>query len=347
MNQQQLGFTHTKAPLVVCHGMGVDSTAMLVGMQQRGIRPDMVIHADVGAEREATYEFREPMNDWLKLVGFPELTIVRYEPKNFKHWPHYHTIEENILTNVSLPSIAYGGHTCSAKWKISPINNHVSHWNMARECWIMGGKVLKAIGFEDSPHELRRACKGSATFAIQEDESSKYELWFPLQQWHWNRKRCEVEILRAGLPVPDKSSCYFCTAMKTHEVDTLSEDKLKRIVIIEARTAKRHLDHAESKGWPRGEGVPMTEGLWRKAVKGMRGATPKPGSMTQYIREKELLPSLEIDRLIAATPTKTFTADEFAQLGISNWQEWITRITNENHHLHPSPQAQRVEAHPA
>jgi hypothetical protein len=49
--------------------------------------------------------------------------------------------------------------------------------------------------------------------------------------------------------------------------------------------------------------------------------------MTEYIRQKGLLPGAEIDRLIKATPTKTFTADEFAQLGISNWQEWIQRIT--------------------
>jgi hypothetical protein len=48
------------------------------------------------------------MNRWLKSVGFPEITVVRYQPKDFKHWPPYHTIEENILTNCALPSIAYG-----------------------------------------------------------------------------------------------------------------------------------------------------------------------------------------------------------------------------------------------
>lgn len=323
-------FAGAHAPLVVCDGMGVDSTAMLAGMHQRKIRPDLIIHADVGAEREATYEYHAIKRDWLKRVGFPDLTVVRYQPKNFKHWPHYHTIEENILTNVSLPSIAYGGHTCSAKWKIAPINTHVLGWTPAQECWSAGGKVLKAIGFEDSPHEQRRACKGSATFALQADESSRYELWFPLQQWGWNRERCSLEILRAGLPVPPKSSCYFCTAMKPWEVEELSEDKLKRIVILEARTAQRHLDHARAKAEQAGErwdGKPRTEGLWRKAVKGMRGATPKPGSMTQYIREKRLLPAEEVDRLISSTPTHTFTRDDFAQMGITNWQEWIQRIT--------------------
>ena len=44
-------------PLVVAYGLGVDSTAMLVGYHQRGIRPDLIIFSDVGAEREATYDY--------------------------------------------------------------------------------------------------------------------------------------------------------------------------------------------------------------------------------------------------------------------------------------------------
>lgn len=39
-------FPAPKAPLVVSYGVGVDSTAMLVAMQQRGIRPDLILFAD-------------------------------------------------------------------------------------------------------------------------------------------------------------------------------------------------------------------------------------------------------------------------------------------------------------
>lgn len=154
------------------------------------------------------------------------------------------------------------------------------------DCWLAGGKVRKAIGFEDSPHERKRAARGCQTFAIQEDERDRFELWFPLQDWGWNRARCEAEIAAAGLPVPSKSSCYFCTAIKPHEVDCLEPDKWRRIVVIEVRVRDRHLRCAEERGWPRGPGVPLTEGLWRRAVKGCRGATPKPGSMTEYIRQR-------------------------------------------------------------
>lgn len=313
--------TSNTQPLVVCWGKGVDSTAILVGLAARRIRPDLIVFADVGAEREATYDYN--IDAWLDSVGFPRPVTVRYQPKNFKHWPPYHTLEENLLTNVTLPSIAYGFHSCSHKWKISPINTFLRGWSPALQCWATGGKVLKAIGFEDSPHERKRAERGCQTFAIQADERDRFELWFPLQQWGWDRQRCQQEIAQAGLPVPPKSSCYFCTAMKTWEVDELTPDKWRRIVLIEARARQRHLDAAEERGWPRGEGVPLTEGLWRRAVLGRRGATPRPGSMTEYIRQKGYLPSEEIDHIIATTPTAPLSAGE---LGATDWQAWIHNI---------------------
>jgi len=114
--------------------------------------------------------------------------------------------------------------------------------------------------------------------------------------------------------------------MKPFEVDTLGRQELQIIVILEARTRQRHLDHAESKSWPRGVGVPLCEGLWRRAVKGCRGAVPKPGSITEYVREQGLLPSEEIDRLIAATPTEPLTKADFLRLGFSSWEQWLDSI---------------------
>lgn len=123
-----LDFGGASAPLVVYYGMGRDSTALLVGLQQRGVRPDAILFADVGAERQATYDFLPVINDWLARVGFPLVTVVRYKPKNYKHWPPYHSLEENILTNIAMPSIACGGHSCSSKWKIEPQNAWLEKW---------------------------------------------------------------------------------------------------------------------------------------------------------------------------------------------------------------------------
>lgn len=314
-----------KSPLVVSYGAGVDSTAALVGLRNRGIRPDLIQFANVGAERQATYDYLPVINHWLEFVGFPTVTVVTYTPKNFKHWPPYFTLEENLLTNATLPSIAYGTNKCSAKWKIAPQEEYCDTWPPAIECWQAGGKVIRLIGFEDSPRELKRA-KRCSTFNVNDLAADRYEPWFALQEWGWDRERCKQEIAAAGLPVPPKSSCYFCTAMKPWEVDELTPDEHRRIVVIEARATQRHLDYAEAKGWPRGVGKPVIEGLWRKRVKGMRGATAKPGSMTEYIREQGLLPEREVAALIAATPTAPLRQKDFQQHGITNWQDWLNRL---------------------
>ena len=39
-------------------------------------------------------------------------------------------------------------------------------------------------------------------------------------------------------------------------------------------------------------------GLWRSQVKGLGGATPRPGSMTEYICEQRPLPAEEIQWVI-------------------------------------------------
>jgi hypothetical protein len=332
---------------------------MLVGFHQRGLRPDLIIFSDVGAEREVTYDYLPVINKWLRGVGFPEVTVVKYRAKNFKHWPEYFTIEENCLTNVTLPSIAYGGHSCSSKWKISAQDAYLESWDQAKAAWARGARVLRAIGFEDSPHEHKRSQRCN-TFAVQDLEEGKYKAFFPLQEWGWDRERCVAEIKNAGLTVPSKSSCYFCTAMKPWEVDELSEDKLMRIVILEARTRDRHIEFADKRRAEleqlmanseapmpeRAEaaaklkrlpppGKPCTEGLWRKAVKGTfangkpNGAQAKPGAITDYIRMKGLLPSELVQALQDLTPTAYMTKADFDRDGVVGWQDWIQRICTE------------------
>ncbi len=346
-------------PLVVCDGMGQDSSGLLVGMKQRGVVPDLILFANVGAERPETYKYRDEVRiPWLKSVGFPPLTEVRYVPRNFKHWPHYHTIEENCWTNSTLPSIAYGFHSCSSKWKIAPQNKFLDAWQPAQDAWKAGVKVTKCIGFDASPHELRRA-SGCSTYAVQDDETEKYNLTYPLQEWGWTRERCIQALQEEGLPIPPKSSCYFCTAMKTHEVDGLGIQQMYRIVIIEHRASERNLKYARArfdklqesllaadeetrpklmaqlKGMAEDpskvvddwiwNGRPLTEGLWRKATRGLRkGTTARPGSITQYLMDKGHLSPKLVTELQKRTPTGALTKDD-----IQAWQPWVENIIDE------------------
>lgn len=373
MKQSELDFFRAalKQPLVVCCGVGRDSIAMLVGLWLHGIIPDLILFADTGSERQATYDYIPILRDWLKRVGFPDLTIVRYQPEKYKHWPPYYSLEENLLTNSTLASIAYGFHSCSSKWKITPQNKFIDQWAPAIQAWANGMKVRKAIGFDASPHERRRA-HGCSTYAIQDDELEKYDLWFPLQEWGWDLERCIMEIEANGLPVPEKSSCYFCTAMKPWELEKLAAtepDKLRKIIVIEKRASERNLEYARERfdkyqKWlqdpkqidpsdrvhkrspaavlkdlrkmaakPEGDytrwewnGEPLTDGLWRKPIKGIRNNTPRPGSMTEYIQQKGLLPADEINRIQSLTPTTPLSNEDMHQLGVSNWQDWVKTI---------------------
>ena len=92
-------------PLVVAYGLGVDSTAMLVELSIRGIRPDLILSADTGGEKPETYRYLDVIQPFLHRVGFPPVTTVRYEPKRAV----YSTLEDQCLHTGTLPSLAYGG----------------------------------------------------------------------------------------------------------------------------------------------------------------------------------------------------------------------------------------------
>jgi 3'-phosphoadenosine 5'-phosphosulfate sulfotransferase (PAPS reductase)/FAD synthetase len=95
----------TDCPLVVAYGLGVDSTAMLVEFALRGIRPDMILFADTGGEKPETYRYLDVIQPYLAKIGFPPVTVVRYQPKRAP----YTTLEGQCLHTGTLPSLAYGG----------------------------------------------------------------------------------------------------------------------------------------------------------------------------------------------------------------------------------------------
>src|SRR3954467_10394016 len=108
-------------PLVVAYGLGVDSTAMLVEFATRGVRPDLILFADTGGEKPETYAYLPVIQRYLKGVGFPAVVTVRYAPKRAA----YHTLEQQCLHTGTLPSLAYGGKSCSLKYKRSPQDDFI------------------------------------------------------------------------------------------------------------------------------------------------------------------------------------------------------------------------------
>lgn len=253
----------TRSPLVVAYGAGVDSTAVLVGMAARGIRPDLILFADTGSEKPETYAYLPKINRWLASVGFPLVEVVRYVPKKFKNG-FYDSLEGNCLANKTLPSLAFGRKSCSLKWKRAPQDKRVARWAPAQAAWGAGLKVTKAIGYDNGTADSKRAWKMT--------DDAQYHYWYPLREWGWDREECKRQIAAAGLVVPMKSACYFCPASHVEEIEWLTDEHPEladKIIEIEAR-AKPFLREVE--------------GLWRKATKKSRSGGPgHPGMMTDTI----------------------------------------------------------------
>lgn len=190
---------------VVSYGAGTNSTAMLVGLYERGERPDLILFADTGGERPETYRHREEVSDWCEGVGFPRIVTVKAPNK---------LLEQDCIDRNALPSIAYGFKTCSLRWKKEPQDKWLRNNGMA--------DAVRLIGIDAG--EYHRA---------KDFPNTRY----PLIEWDWGRDECVEAIHRAGLPQPGKSACFFCPSSKPHEIlelKRLHPDLIQRALAMEA-----------------------------------------------------------------------------------------------------------------
>lgn len=196
---------------VASFGGGVNSTAMLLGMLERGeARPDCVLFADTGGEKEGTYIHVSKMSSWLGEHNWPEITIVR--EARF-------TLEDECLAANSIPSIAFGFRSCSDKFKIRPQERYLKAQGILEH--------VKLIGFDAAEaHRVK----------VQRPNNR-----YPLIEWGWGREECVASIQRNGLQVPPKSSCFFCPEMSEQEILDLGEtdpELLNRALGMERNATK-------------------------------------------------------------------------------------------------------------
>jgi len=206
------------APIIVCFGGGVDSTAMLVALKRQGIRPDLITFADTGSEKPDTYDHVRLMDEWLESVGFP---LVTWCQKNTMPSTAYDDLTGNCIDNETLPSLAFGMKSCSIKWKQGPQDYAVMGCSRGpnkqdpHPLWIdaqaRGVKPVKLIGYDNGKADIRRSknLKGS---------DANFQYVYPLQQLGWGREDCISAIIEEGLPVPIKSACFFCPASQKWEL---------------------------------------------------------------------------------------------------------------------------------
>jgi hypothetical protein len=254
-----------RRPLVVNWGGGTNSTAMLVGLLDRGIRPDLVIFADTGAEKPGTYAFLEEFRAWLAARGL-EIVVVQHRTRAGE------TFEQMLARKADVPAIAYGWKTCSTTWKRDPIDVYTTSWAPFREARAAGRKTWKVVGYDVD--ERRRA-------KLTEDERHLY--WYPLIEWRWGREECVAAVAAAGLSQPGKSACFFCPSSKTHEILDLRRrhpDLLARALEMEDR-ARPNLETVKGLG---------RRFAWREFLEAHDAAAcaPRKGQLDMYQDEPEV-----------------------------------------------------------
>ncbi len=217
------------SPVAVNYGAGTNSTALLVGMHERGLpAPNIIVFADTGGERPETYTYLDVMDRWLASVGWPKITRVRWIRIKAPYAGKFISLEDLSLMRRELPSLAYGFKGCSTKWKIQPVERYIEKtWPMGVAAIAAGTPIVRLLGID--------ACE---KHRAKQSPFPKWQFRYPLIDWGWCREECVEAIERAGLPQPGKSSCFFCPSMRKDEIVQLGREHpklLARAIAMEDR----------------------------------------------------------------------------------------------------------------
>ena len=193
--------------LIVSFGGGVNSSAMLVGMHERGEKPDAILFADTGGEKPETYSHIEKMGSWLDQHEMPPIITVT-SPK---------TLEDDCLDRETLPGKAFGFGSCSEHFKLRPQRRWIRENKIKDAMWLVG---------------IHAGEKNRAMRVLNQ----RPDIQFPLIEWDWSQDDCLSALTRAGIDHPVKSACFFCPAMKKREIIELRDkhpDLLDRAIEME------------------------------------------------------------------------------------------------------------------
>lgn len=185
----------------ISYGGGVQSTAMIVLALQGKIDADVALFANVGddSEHPASLSYvRDVMQPWAAERGFPvhELHRVRRDGASETLWQRLMRPESRSLPiPVRMANGAPGTRNCTHDFKVRVV-----------------GKWLKANGATaDSPAIVNIGISTDEITRVGNKRAMPYEQpAYPLIDLGYDRQDCKDIIAAAGLPVPPKSSCFFC-----------------------------------------------------------------------------------------------------------------------------------------
>jgi len=182
-------------------GAGVQSTALLVcsNLGLHGVpRADVAIFADTGYEPQYVYDQLETMRKWSEI---PVEVVSAGDQSSRKS---YKTIIPAFTLTEGQPGILR--RQCTSNWKIEPIIK----------------AARRHLGY--SPRQvIKKTARALIGISIDEAQRMKpaRERWitneWPLIDARLRRSDCLKIVGEVGLPLPERSACYFCPFHSTEE----------------------------------------------------------------------------------------------------------------------------------
>ena len=165
---------------VLSFGGGVNTVALMVLLIQDQSPLDYAIFADTGGETPETYQSVEAAREYLADHDVP-LHVVKARPR-------LTNLYETALRRRVIPSVQW--RWCTRDFKVNPIHKFYSQ---------LGGHINQYMGIAyDEIHRMKDS---------REDYITNL---YPLIDLRMTRQDCVDVIAQAGLPVPEKSGCFFC-----------------------------------------------------------------------------------------------------------------------------------------
>lgn len=202
----------------VSYGGGVQSTALLVLAAQRRIDFPLFLMANVGddSEHPATLQYvRNIAAPYAKKHGIELRVLERRMVRSGETRTLYQNLTDPDRRSVGIParmpSGAPGSRACTQDFKVDVVARYLRERGATAE-------DPAVVGIGISLDEIQRA-NGRTSIGWQ-------RIVYPLigvgeeSGLAMRRDDCMTVIREAGLPVPPKSSCYFCPF---HSMDTWAE----------------------------------------------------------------------------------------------------------------------------
>ena len=247
----------------ISYGGGVQSTALLVLAARREIDYRTAIFANVGddAEHPATLAYvRDVAAAYAESNGI-DLRVIRKRRRDGSDDSLMARIDRGTIT-VPIPmrmgtSGAPGNRACTAEFKVRPIASELKRMGATK-----ADPAVVALGISlDEFHRMR-----------SESGIPHERLAYPLVERRMDRAACVALIEREGLPVPPKSSCFFCPFHDKQAWRRLlreSPDLFRAAVAIERRMNERRAAFGKDPVWMTDALRPLDEAVTEDGQLGM------------------------------------------------------------------------------